>query len=132
MIHIENKNKIDGVVLKETAYIGAWALILSAVMQAVFLAIGKWDYTVLLGNALGAGFAVLNFFLMAVTVQIAVAKEEKEARQTVKTSQSLRMLMLMLMLLLALLVPCFNPIAAAIPLLFPRIAIVFRQLFDRK
>jgi hypothetical protein len=126
------KNKIDSVVIKETAYIGVWALILSAAMQAVFLLLGKWEYTVLLGNILGAGAAVLNFFLMGITVQIAVVKEEKEARQTVKTSQSLRMLLLMLILVLALVFPCFNPIAAVIPLLFPRIAIIFRQLFDKK
>lgn len=130
MIYI--KNKIDSVVIKETAYIGVWALILSAAMQAVFLLLGKWEYTVLLGNILGAGAAVLNFFLMGITVQIAVVKEEKEARQTVKTSQSLRMLLLMLILVLALVFPCFNPIAAVIPLLFPRIAIIFRQLFDKK
>ena len=130
MIYI--KNKIDSVVIKETAYIGVWALILSAAMQAVFLLLGKWEYTVLLGNILGAGAAVLNFFLMGITVQIAVAKEEKEARQTVKTSQSLRMLLLMVILVLALVLPCFNPIAAVIPLLFPRIAIIFRQLFDKK
>jgi cobalamin synthase len=126
------KNKIDSVVIKETAYIGVWALILSAAMQAVFLLLGKWEYTVLLGNILGAGAAVLNFFLMGITVQIAVVKEEKEARQTVKTSQSLRMLLLILILVLALVFPCFNPIAAVIPLLFPRIAIIFRQLFDKK
>ena len=119
-------------VLHETAYIGVWVLILSAVMQAVFLVIGHWDITVLLGNLLSAAAATLNFFLMGITVQIAVAKEEKEARQTVKTSQSLRMIMLMAVLLLALLLPCFNPIAAAIPLLFPRIAIIFRPLFDKK
>ena len=130
MIYI--KNKIDSVVIKETAYIGVWALILSAAMQAVFLLLGKWEYTVLLGNILGAGAAVLNFFLMGITVQIAVVKEEKEARQTVKTSQSLRMLLLMLILVPALVFPCFNPIAAVIPLLFPRIAIIFRQLFDKK
>ena len=130
MIYI--KNKIDSVVIKETAYIGVWALILSAAMQAVFLLLGKWEYTVLLGNILGAGAAVLNFFLMGITVQIAVVKEEKEARQTVKTSQSLRMLLLMLILVLALVFPCFNPIAAVSPLLVPRIAIIFRQLFDKK
>ena len=41
--------KIEPVVYKETANIALWTLILSAIMQAVFLVIGKWDYTVLLG-----------------------------------------------------------------------------------
>jgi hypothetical protein len=34
------KNKIDKVVLQETSYIAVWTLILSAVMQAVFLIMG--------------------------------------------------------------------------------------------
>lgn len=118
--------------LRETAYIGVWTLIFSAVMQAVFLVIGNWDYTVLLGNLFGGAAVILNFFLMGITVQKALAKDEKEARQTMKASQSLRMLMLMLVLLLALLLPCFNLISVAIPLLFPRIAIIFRPFFDKK
>jgi hypothetical protein len=44
--------KIEPVVYKETLNIAIWTLILSAIMQAVFLVIGKWDYTVLLGNVL--------------------------------------------------------------------------------
>ena len=57
-------------------------------MQAVFLIIRMWDYTVILGNLLGAAVNVLNFFLMALTVQKAVEKEEKEAKQTMKLSHS--------------------------------------------
>ncbi len=48
--------KIDAIVRRETIYIAVWVGILSLLMEAVFLIIGKWDYTVLLGNLLsGAG-----------------------------------------------------------------------------
>ena len=40
--------KVDPVVMKETRYIAITVLILSALMQAVFLIIGQWNYTVLL------------------------------------------------------------------------------------
>ena len=129
---IKIKNKIDKVVLQETAYIAVWTLILSAVMQAVFLVIGKWDYTVILGNLLGAAANLLNFFLMALTVQKALEKEEKEAKQTMKLSHSMRMLMLFVMALLGILLPCFNTIATVIPFFFTRIAIMFRQFFKSK
>ena len=46
--------KVDAVVMKETRYIAIAVLLCSMLMQAVFLIIGKWDYTVLLGNLLGA------------------------------------------------------------------------------
>lgn len=72
--------KIDEAVLKETKFIAVSVLILSALMEAVFLIIGKWDITVLFGNLLGGGFAILNFFLMGLTVQNAVTKKKKMLR----------------------------------------------------
>ena len=45
--------KIDPTIMKETSYIGTVAFLFNIVMQSVFLIIGKWDYTVLLGGMLG-------------------------------------------------------------------------------
>ena len=132
MINIETNEKTDNVVRTETAYIAVWTLILSAIMQAVFLIIGKWDYTVILGNLLGGAANLLNFFLMALTIAKSVDKEEKEARQTIKLSYSLRMLMLFVAALLGIVLPCFNTVASIIPFFFTRVAIMFRQLFVKK
>ena len=74
---------VDKTVRRETLFVAAWVGIFSLFMQAVFLVIGRWDYTVLLGNLLGAAAAVGNFFLMGLTVQSAVQKEEKDAKQAV-------------------------------------------------
>ena len=124
--------KIDATVLKETKYIAAWVTILSVLMQAVFLIIGKWHYSVLLGNLWGALFAVLNFFLMGITVQKAVLKEEKEARSMIKVSQLYRNFMILLMAIVGVVLPYFNTIAVIVPIFFPRIAIAFRPVFDKK
>ena len=82
--------KIDRTVLTETGYIALSVLILSALMQAVFLAVGAWDGAVLLGNLLGGAAAITNFFLMGLTVQAATAKDEKNAKAAMRLSQSLR------------------------------------------
>lgn len=82
---MEKKKKVDGTVRKETIYIAAAVLILSMLMQAVFLIIKRWDYTVLLGNLLGGGVAVLNFFLMGLTVQKATSEDEKRAKTVMHT-----------------------------------------------
>lgn len=124
--------RLDPVIKRETLYIGAWVLILSAIMQAVFLIIGKWDYTVLLGNLLTGSASVLNFFLMALTVQRAVDKEEKEARGTMKASQALRNLMMFVVVVLGVLLPCFNIWASIIPVFFPRISMLFRAMLNKK
>ena len=123
--------KIEPVVYKETANIALWTLILSAIMQAVFLVIGKWDYTVLLGNVLGAVTSVLNFFIMALGVQMAVGKEGKEASQTLKLSQSMRFIALFVVVAIGAVLDCFHIIAVVIPLLFPRIAIFIRLLLKK-
>ena len=125
-------NKIDPIVLKETKYILLWELILSVLMQAVFLVIGAWDYTVLLGNLLSAITAVLNFFLLGISIQTALEKDESDAKKTIKLSQSYRFLFLIAVLVAGAAIPCFNIWAVAIPMLFPRIAIAFRPFFGQK
>lgn len=120
--------KIDSTVKKESLYIAIWVVILSAIMEAVFLIIGKWDYTVILGNLLAGVISILNFFLMALTIQSAVNKEDKSAKATMKLSQMLRMLMILVALILGVVLPCFNMWASIIPFFFPRIAITFRGI----
>lgn len=124
--------KIDSTILKETLYIFAVTLIFSALMQSVFLVIGKWNYTILLGNLLGLCGGVGNFFLMGLTVQSALNKTEDDAKKLMKVSQSLRMLMLFVVAIVGHLAPCFSLIAVVIPLIFPRIAIALRPVFMKK
>lgn len=124
--------KIDKTVLKETKYIAAFVAILSVLMQAVFLIIGKWSYTVLLGNIWGGAVGVANFLGMGLGVQKAVLQEEKAARQTLKASQTLRFFALFVFGMIGVLVPIFNSVASLIPLLFPRIAVMFRPIIDKK
>lgn len=125
-------HSIDPVIKKETKYIAVWVLLLSALMQAVFLVIGQWDLTVLLGNLLSAAAVIGNFFAMALTVARAVDKDKKDAAQLMKLSSTARFLVLFLIVLVGVLLDCFNLWTVLIPLLFPRIAIAFRSLFDRK
>ncbi len=124
--------KIDPTVLKETLYISAWVLILSVLTQAIFLIIGQWDYKVLLGNLLSGSVAILNFFLMGLTVQSAVTKEEKEARSAIKLSQLYRFLFVVIVVIIGIVAPCFSNWTVIIPIFFPRVALLFRPLFDKK
>ena len=124
--------KINRTVLNETGYIALSVLIFSMLMQAVFLVIGKWDITVLLGNILGGAAAVGNFFLMGLTVQNAVEKEEKEAKNLMRFSQNGRLFLMFIVALVGYLVPIFNLLCVVIPFIFPRIAVMARPIFDKK
>lgn len=124
--------KIDPVVLKETKYILFWSIILSALMQAVFLVIGKWNYTVILGNVLSVFVSVLNFFLMGFAIQKALEKDEKDAKGFLTMSRSYRFLLLIIGVVVGIVCACFNTVSVIIPIFFPRIAIMFRPLFEKK
>ena len=119
---------VDPVVRKETRFIAAVVLILSALMQAVFLILGKWNYTVLLGNLLGAALAVGNFFFMALTVQTVVGLPEADMKKKVQRSQQLRLAVMLGVCVIGAAAPCFHTITVLIPQLFPRIGVSIRGL----
>ncbi len=125
--------KIDKTVIKETKYIASFVVIFSVLMQAIFLIISKWNYTVLLGNLWGAAVAAGNFFVMGIFVQKAVSQDEKDARQTVKASQSLRMVCIFILIVIGILIFKQTPsrVAMLIPLVFPRISIAIRPFIDK-
>ena len=124
--------KVDATIKKETKYIAYFSLILSVIMQAVFLLLKRWDYTVILGNVLSFSVAVLNFYIMGITVQKAVLMDESDARKLIKSSQSLRTAGMFLLLAIGVALPIFNTIAVIVPVFFPRIAVTFRPLIKDK
>ena len=122
--------KIDAAVLRETGFVAASTAVLSALMIAVFLMLGAWNFTVLFGALYGTFVAVLNFFLMGIGVQIAVGKEDpKDAQAVIRTSHSLRLLLLVLLSVGGVLIPWFHTVAALVPLLFPQIGMLIRSRF---
>ena len=120
--------KIDTTVLRETRYITVITLLLSVLMEVVFLLLGAWNISVLLGNIWGAIGAICNFLLMGITVQNALQKEEKDAKTLVKFSQTARLFFLLAFAMVGYFVPLFHLIAVVIPFLFPRIAVSLRPL----
>ncbi len=124
--------KIDDAVKRETKYIAIGSVILSVLMESIFLIAQHWSYAVILGNLLGIIAAVGNFFLMGLTVQSAVGLEQKDASAKMKASQTLRMFMLFAIAILGVLAPCFNILAVLISLFFPRIVIMCRSFFLNK
>lgn len=123
--------RIDPAVKKETLYILGTSILFSVVMELVFWLTGHMDYTVPLGNLLGVGISVLNFFLMGLTIQKSIGLDEKSASDKLKLSQMLRMLMVVALAAVGVGLPCFHALAVVIPLFFPRIAIALRPLVDK-
>ena len=127
--------KIEPAVKLESKRIAIGVLAMSVIMEIVFVVLGRFDYTVLLVNLLGVGWAILNFFLMALAVQKSVKKElPQEAKLVLQNSYTKRLLFSVAILLIGIKVEYFNWISVVIPLIFPRItiAIIKLPIFQRK
>ena len=124
--------KANETVKRECIYIAYFCTILSVLMQAVFIILKKWDYTVLLGNLLSLLLAVLNFYFMGITIQKAVLKDEADARKLMKSSSSIRTAVLFVVIAIGVALSFFNTVAVIVPVFFPRIAIMFRPLIKDK
>jgi len=152
--------KVQPAVRKETLRIAAGTLVLTVLMLAVFLILGQFDLTVLLGALLGSAAAVGNFFLLGLSVQkaaetmngvklpsyeeaeanlelgqeleTAVTPETKLAKQRMQLSYTGRMILLAAVGVLGLTLPCFHAVATVLPFLFPRIVIFLYGIRNKK
>ena len=118
--------KIQKAIKDETRHIALGVLVLSVIMEAVFFLIGKWNSAVLWGNVLGGAYAVLNFFILGLTVQkVANDGDEKRGKSWMQFSYSTRMFGTVVIVFLGLTMSCFNWVAVLLCQFFPRITIAF-------
>ncbi|MBD5094518.1 MAG: ATP synthase subunit I [Subdoligranulum sp.] len=114
---------------REAMHIAVGTLVFSCIMNGVFALLGQWNLTVLWGTLLGGGFAVLNFILLALSVQkLAAETDEKKGKAWMQMSYQMRMIATVVVGIIGVSVPCFHWVAVLIPLLFPRITILAMQL----
>ena len=128
-----NMAKIDPVIQKETLRIALGVGLGTVAMLVVFFLLGKFDVTVLWGAILGGGFAVLNFFLLGLSVQYTTSQENtKKAQSFMQMSYSFRLLLSAAVILIGILFPCFHWVAVVIPLIFPRLVILILGLKSKR
>ena len=121
--------KLQPAVKKELLHIALGTGVGVAVMLAVFALLGRFDTSVLLAGVLGGVVAVLNFLMLGITVQkVAAQSDEAQGRKIMQFSYSIRMLLMLLWIILAVSLSALNWVAAAIPLLMPRLTIGVMQL----
>lgn len=121
--------KLQPAVKKETLRIAAGTAIGVAVMLLVFTLLGRMSGPVALSGILGGLVAVVNFLFLGITVQrVAAQQEDARGRKIMQLSYNVRMLLMLVWIILAVALPVFNWVAAALPLLFPRLTIAVMQM----
>lgn len=122
--------KIDGTVKKETAYVAAAEAILIAIMLAVYLIISKFTLNVLFAALTSGAVAVLNFFVMGLTVQKAVTvDDDSDRRKLIRASQLVRLLVMGVIVIVCAVFPKLDIFALFIPLFFPRLFAQARGIY---
>lgn len=122
--------KIDGTVKKETAYVAVAEAILIAIMLAVYLIISKFTPNVLFAALTSGAVAVLNFFVMGLTVQKAVTvDDDSDRRKLIRASQLVRLLVMGVVVIVCAVFPKFDIFALFIPLFFPRLFAQARGIY---
>ena len=122
--------KMQEATKRETMHIGVGVLGLCLAMNLIYLLCGAWTMRVLWSTLLGGAWAVINFILLAFSVQIAAAAEdEKRGKLKLQLSYSLRMLGTLAVVIIGLKVSqVFDWLPVVLPLLFPRLTNFGMQL----
>lgn len=123
-------------VLKQTGIVALGELVGIVAMWGVFALLGAFDLSVVWGGLVGAAVATGNFFALAIGVNIAADKAEKQdvkgGQAAVKSSYVLRLLVMALVLIAFAKSGICNVIALAVPLLFVRVTLTVTEFFKRK
>ena len=108
---------------------GVCDLIMLAVLFVLSLeGLLTFNYTVFLGILVGSCVAILNFTIMCLTIQKATEiDEQKQMKAFIQGSYNGRLMLQAAWVVIAILVPHFQVIASAAPLLFPNLTIFYLQ-----
>ena len=123
-------------VLKETAVIAVGEAVCVAMMCIVYVIIGKFAISVLLGGLVGLLVAIGNFFALAVVATLASDKAEAgdpiAGQKLMKSSYPIRLLAMAAVLFLCAKSGLFDGVALVLPLVFVRPILAIAEFFKKK
>ena len=103
-------------------------LMIAAFLLLSLVGVGSFGLKIILSGVVGTLIAIANFAILCLTIQNAAEVEDKkQMKARFQVSYNARLVFQAAWVVVAFLLPCFNVIAAAVPLLFPTIVIFFLQ-----
>lgn len=123
------------IVFQETAIIAIGQVICIGAMFGIFALLGRFDRSVVLGGVVGGLLAILNFFFMAVCMDLAADKAEKQdvkgGQALVRISYFVRIAVLFIVFFACLKSGYFHIFALLLPLLFVRPTLTIAEFFRK-
>ena len=122
----------QNVTLKETMKIAVGELVVLILMILVFLAVGKFDLSVVWGGLLGTAANLIYFLIICIGVNSAVHEEDKKRQKlSLSVSYYLRLIVLGIIVAVGLKFDCFNNIAVIVPVLMTRPILTVAEILGK-
>jgi hypothetical protein len=122
-------------VIRQTVMITIGELICSGIMVGIFAALGKFSLPVLLGALTGCLVMIVNYFFMAITVNLAADRAQKgqveQAKKMIQLSSVVRLLLMGGAMVLGVVLGA-NVVAMVLPLAFVRPILMIAEFFGKK
>ena len=126
--------KLQSASKKELLRISAGTGVLDVLLVAGLFLLSQFDIgtfhlgKILLSALIGSGIAILNFTIMCLTIQSAVGMQDmKKMKAKFQLSYNGRMVLQAAWVVAAFLLPQFHFVAAAAPVFFPKVTILYLQ-----
>lgn len=117
----------------ETIRIARCCVPLAVLTYGVFALLGHYGLSTLLGLVPGTFFAIWNFYAMASAAERwAQLGDPARAQRAMTQSYILRYSLMAVLIVAAVLLEPVDPLAAAIPLFYPKLILLASGLFQRK
>lgn len=124
------------IVLHETLVIAVGTVLCAAVMVGTYALLGFLDRTVVLGALIGSVLSIANFFIMAVSTNLAADKAQEQdvsaGKKLVQGSYMIRLLAIFGILFVFAKTGLCDPLAMVLPLAFVRPVITVYEFFRKK
>lgn len=115
--------------------LGVSECILVVIMSLVFVALDRFDVTVVIGGLAGSVLALANFFFLAIAADSAadsaVAQDVKAGKNKMRSSYMTRMLVIFIILLILAKTGIANPIALVVPFFVVKPLIMVDEFFRK-
>lgn len=122
-------------IIQQTGILTLWHLVCLGAMVGIFALLGYWGWDVVIGGAVGTLLAILNFFFMAISADMAADKavnqDVKGGKGLVRSSYTLRLVVLALVLFAFGKSGICNIFALVLPLVFTRPILSITQFFRK-
>ena len=122
-------------VFKETAIVLAGQIVCVGAMLGIYALLGRFARPVLLGGIVGGLMATLNFFFMAVCVNLAADKAEKQdvkgGQMLVRISYFARLAVMFVVLFACMKSGLCDVLASVLPLVFTRPVLTIAEFFRK-